>query len=153
MNKVISESKKVMEMQPKLQNVFNEVNNYTNSYKSLEKQNQKYQKEIKVLEKKNNSLELENNSLIYRLNQLFKILKKFLRKLLLKGNETTKDDTTKIVKDCYDNNEFDMEDVVGISRGTTKQNELFNYVSAPDYLKSRIKDYDEYEKDDFGLSR
>ena len=153
MNKVISESKKVIEMQPKLQNVFNEVNNNVNSYKSLEKQNQKYQKEIKVLEKKNNSLELENNSLIYRLNQLFKILKKFLRKLLLKGNETTKDDTTKIVKDCYDNNEFCMEDVVGISRGTTKQNELFNYVSAPDYLKSKVKDYDEYEKEDFDLSR
>ena len=41
----------------------------------------------------------------------------------------------------------------GISKGTIKQDELFNYVKAPNYLKERIKDYDEYDKDDFDLSR
>lgn len=48
-----------------------------------------------------------------------------------------------------------MGDVVKISRGTTKQDELFDYVDAPDYLKERVRDYDdyEYEKDDFDLSR
>ncbi len=48
-----------------------------------------------------------------------------------------------------------MIDVAGISRGTTKQDELFDYVDAPEYLKERVKDYDEYEydKDDFDLSR
>ena len=46
MNNVIKESKKVMEMQPKLQTIFNEVDNYTNSYKSLEKENKKYKKDI-----------------------------------------------------------------------------------------------------------
>lgn len=50
-------------------------------------------------------------------------------------------------KDYYDENEFDMNDVVRISRGTTKQDELYEYVEVPDYLKSRIKDYDDYEKD------
>lgn len=47
-----------------------------------------------------------------------------------------------------------MNDVIGISRGTTKQDELFNYIEAPDYLKSRIKDYDEHEKgkNDFEIS-
>ena len=39
-----------------------------------------------------------------------------------------------------------MSDVVSISRGTTKQDELFEYVEAPDYLKSRVKYYDNYEK-------
>ena len=40
-------------------------------------------------------------------------------------------------------------------KGTTKQDELFDYVNAPDYLKERVRDYDEYEyeKDDFDLSR
>ena len=48
-----------------------------------------------------------------------------------------------------------MEDVVKISRGTTKQDELFDYVEAPHYLKERVRDYDEYEyeKDDFDMSR
>ena len=57
-----------------------------------------------------------------------------------------KNETTEFVKECYDENEFDMNDVVGISRGTTKQDDLFEYVEAPDYLKSKIKDYDNHKK-------
>ena len=153
MNNVINESKKVMELQPKLQTIFNKVDSYANSYKSLEKENQKYRKEISKLEYENQNLEQENRSLIYRLSELFQLLKKFLRKLLQKGNDYTKNETTEIVKDCYDENEFDMNDVVRISRGTTKQDELFEYVDAPNYLKSRVKNYDEYEnnKDDYEM--
>ena len=147
MNNVIHESKKVMELQPKLQATFNEADSYTNSYKSLEKENQKYKKEVNILEKENKELRQENNSLIYRLNYLFELLKIFLRKLLQRGNDYTKNESTEIVKECYDENEFDMNDVVRISRGTTKQDELFEYVDALDYLKSRIKYYDKYEKD------
>ena len=153
MNNVINESKKVMGLQPKLQTIFNEVDSYANSYKSLEKENQKYKKEVNKLETENKELKDENRSLIYRLNELFQLLKKFLRKLLQRGDDYTKDETTDIVKECYDNEEFELTDVVGISKGTTKQDELFNYVGAPDYLKERVKDYDEYNKDDFDLSR
>ena len=48
-----------------------------------------------------------------------------------------------------------MNDVVKISRATTKEDELFDYVEAPDYYKERVRDYDEeeYDKDDFDLSR
>ena len=149
------ESKKVMELQPKLQTIFNKVDSYANSYKSLEKENQKYRKEISKLEYENQYLEQENGSLIYRLSELFQLLKKFLRKLLQRGNDYTKDETADVVKDCYDNSEFDMGDVIRISKGTTKQDELFEYVEAPDYYKERVKDYDEYDydKDDFDLSR
>ena len=155
MNNVISESKKVMELQPKLQTIFNEVDGFANSYKSLEKENQKYKKEISKLECENQTLEQENRSLIYRLNELFQLLKKFLGKLLQRGNDYTKDETAEVVKDCYGNSEFDMGDVVRISKGTTKQDELFDYVDAPDYYKERVRDYDEdgYDKDDFDLSR
>ena len=155
MNNVISESKKVMELQPKLQTIFNEVDSYANSYKSLEKENQKYKKEISKLEYENQNLEQENRSLMYRLNELFQLLKKFLRKLLQRGNDYTKDETAEVVKDCYDNSEFDMRDVVRISKGTTNQDELFEYVEAPDYYKERVSEYDEgeYDKDDFDLSR
>ena len=40
-----------------------------------------------------------------------------------------------------------MMDVVHISKGTTKQDELFDYVDAPDYLKespSNNKDRDNF---------
>ena len=33
--------------------------------------------------------------------------------------------------------DFDMNDVIDISRGTTKEDELFDYVKAPDYLKKQ----------------
>ena len=123
--------------------------------KCNKKENHKYKKEISSLESKNRNLERENKSLLFRLNYIFEALKKFLRKLLQRGNEDTKEETVEIVKDCYNEEEFDMGDVVKISRGTTKQDELFDYVDAPDYLKERVRDYDdyEYEKDDFDLSR
>ena len=55
-----------------------------------------------------------------------------------------------------DNNKrIDIVDVIKISKGTTNQDELFEYVEAPDYYKERVGDYDEceYDKDDFDLSR
>ena len=121
--------------------IFNEVDSYTTSHRTLEKENQKYKKEVSKLETENKELRDENRSLIYRLNELFQLLKKFLRKLLQRGNDYTKDETAEVVKDCYDNSEFDMGDVIKISRGITKQDELFEYTKAPDYYKERIKDY------------
>lgn len=50
-----------------------------------------------------------------------------------------------------------MEDVLKISKGTTKEDELFDYIDATGYLKIRVKDIDEFEDydkfDDFDLSR
>lgn len=129
-----------MKIQPKLQKVFNEVDNYSSSYKKLEKDNQKYIKEISYLENRNNNLEEENMSLKYRISYVFELIKKLFRKLLQKGNDYTKEETSKVVKKCYDNEEFDDIDVVNISKGTAKQDELFDYVDAPDYLKTNIKD-------------
>ncbi len=45
--------------------------------------------------------------------------------------------------------------MVKISKGTTKQDELFDYVYAPDYYKERVRDFDEdeYDKDAFDLNR
>lgn len=39
-----------------------------------------------------------------------------------------------------------MNDVIKISRGTIKQDELFDYAQAPSYLKAGIKNYDDDEK-------
>ena len=150
MNKVIDESKKIKEIEPKIKTIFEEINSFSTNYKTMEKENQKYKREITKLEKDNNRLEKENNSLIYQISKLFELLKKFLRKLLLRGNEYTKEETSNIVKEYYNNEDFEMIDVVHISRGTTKQEELFDYVNAPDYYK---KSMTHYEKDDPDLSR
>ncbi|KWW27477.1 MAG: Uncharacterized protein AUK63_2266, partial [bacterium P3] len=147
MNKVIDESKKIKEIEPKIKTIFEEINSFSTNYKTMEKENQKYKREITKLEKDNNKLEKENNSLIYQISQLFELLKKFLRKLLLRGNEYTKEETSSIVKECYNNEDFEMIDVVHISRGTTKQEELFDYVNAPDYYKESMTHYEKVNSD------
>ena len=40
---------------------------------------------------------------------------------------------------------INIDDVFDISRGTTKQDELFDYVEEWDYLKERVRDFEDYE--------
>lgn len=50
------------------------------------------------------------------------------------------------IKDYFDNNDFDMNDVVKILGGTTKEDELFDYVEVPSYLRTSKKSYkDKYD--------
>lgn len=65
------------------------------------------------------------------------------------GNEPTKKAATTEIKDYYDNNDFDTNDVVEISRGTTKEDELFDYAGVPSYLKSNKKSENDKDKNDY----
>ncbi len=65
------------------------------------------------------------------------------------GNDKTKDLTTSEIKDYYDNKDFNSNDVYNISKGTTKEDELFDYADIPNYMKSRK--YSEKEKDDYEI--
>lgn len=55
-----------------------------------------------------------------------------------------------MVKDYYDNNDFNSDDIYDISKGTTKEDELFDYAEIPDYMKTTEKIKDDYDR---GLSR
>ena len=145
MNNVIKETKKSMNFQPKIEQLFNEVDTFTKSHQTLEKENNNLKREVKALTTRNQNLSAENNKLRNYIDAILEAIKKFFRKILQFGNEYTKDETTIEVKDYYDNNDFDMNDVVKISRRTTKQDELFDYVEAPDYLKTRVKGVDDYD--------
>ena len=146
MNKVIKESKKAIEFQPKLQQLFNEVDNYTKSHQTLEKENE-------VLNARVNKLSKDNTKLNTRLEAILKVIKEFFRNLLQIGNELVKETTTIEIKDYYDSKEFNSNDVYDISKGTTKEDELFDYADIPGYYKTRIKSYyQEKDKDDYEIS-
>ena len=49
MNNVIKESKKAMEFQPKMEQLFKEVKYFTKSHQELEKSNNSMEREIKSL--------------------------------------------------------------------------------------------------------
>ena len=139
MNKVIKETKKVVEFQPKIEQLFNEVNTFTKSHQTLEKENSNLKREVKSLVTKNQNLTAENNKLKNYIDVILEAIKKFFRKILQFGNEYAKDETTTEIKEYYDNKDFYMEDVVKISRGTLKQDGLFEYANIPDYWKEPIK--------------
>ena len=153
MNNVIKETKGAMNFQPKIQQLFNEVDNYTKSHQTLEKENQNFQREVKSLTTRNQNLTKENNKLKGRLDTILKVIKEFFRKLLQIGNEPTKEATTSEIKTYYDKNEFNSNDIYDISKGTTKEDELFDYADIPDYYKTRKKSHDyEKDKDDYEIS-
>ena len=141
MNKVIEQTKKVMEMQPKIQKVYNEVDEYAESYKYLEKENENIQKEVKYLRIKNQKLEQENNNLVSYIRTILKAIKHFFRELLQIGNDKVKEATTSEIKDYYDNKDFDKDDVYDIAIDTDKEDELFDYADIDKY----------YSKDDLEL--
>lgn len=82
MNNVIKETKKVMEFQPKMEQLFNEVNTFTKSHLTLEKGNNNLQREVKALTTRNQNLTKENNNLKDYLKAILKAIKHFFRELL-----------------------------------------------------------------------
>ena len=150
MNNVIEEVEEIMNTQSKLDVVFNEVDTFTKHYNTLNRKNKEYQKEIEVLRNKNAELIEENITLRQRLNRYFNKIKEMFRKLLLRGNNHTKDITCESIKDLYDDNEFDKKDIIDVSISTLKQDELFEYADIPDYYKSNREidlQYSEVEED------
>lgn len=152
MQNVIKETKKAIEFQPKLESLFNEVDTYTKSHQSLEKENQNMQREIKSLKTRNHNLTEENNNLKSCIKAILKAIKHFFRELLQIGNEATKEAITSEIKDYYNNQDFESKDVYDISKGTTKEDELFDYANIPNYLKTRKKSHTDRDKDDFEIS-
>ena len=145
MNNVIEETKKIKELQPKLEHVFNEVDTYATSYRTLEKENQKYKNEVNRLENENDKLKNENRSLKNYLEDILMAIKKFFRKVLQIGDKDIKEVTTSEIKEYFDNNDFDKKDVKDISVATTKHDELFEYADIPDYYKEQVRNKDDYD--------
>ena len=152
MQNIIKETKKAIEFQPKLESLFDEVDTYTKSHQLLEKENQNMQREIKSLKTRNHNLTEENNNLKSYIKVILEAIKHFFREILQIGNDKTKEATTSEIKGYYDNQDFDMYDVKDISKGTTKEDELFDYADVPSYFKTSKKYHNEKDKDDFDLS-
>lgn len=143
MNKVINETKKVIELQPKIQRVYNEVDEYAKSYKYLEKENENIKREVEILKYKNNNLERENNRLNNYIGSILEAIKRFFRQILKMGNKEAKNEVVSEIKDFYNKEDFDKDDVYEVAKDTTKEDELFKYVDIDkDYFKNNYFDKD-----------
>ncbi len=142
---VINETKNVMEVQPKLESAFKKVDGFTSSYKSLQMTTNKLNREIESLKDDNEKLQKENNSLKDIISNLLQRIKEFFRKILIHGNDYSKDETESNVIDLYLDDSFDQKDVYQISRGTSKEDNLFDIADIPDYYK----EYNKNQKDNY----
>lgn len=155
MNKIVKESKKVIDLQPKIKEVFDEINGYASGYKTLENENKNIKREVQVLEYRNKQLEKENNKLNEKIKRVIKAIKQIFRKLLQIGAEYIKDYAETEVKRYYDNKDFKMLDVKDVAKGTPREDELFDYTNVPEqyrtirtplYEDEYDEDYDEFEE-------
>lgn len=148
MNKVIFESKKIMEIQPVLKKVYSEVDSYTQSYQYLQKENNNIKAEINYLRNRNEKLNKENNRLTSYLKAILRAIKQFFRHLLIIGNKDVQKATNQEIKEYYNNKDFDNEDIYDIAKNTDSEKELFEYADISHYYSYKEKSHD---KDDFCL--
>ncbi len=142
MNKVINETKKVIELQPKIQKVYNEVDEYAKSYKYLEKENENIKREVEILKYKNNNLERENSRLNNYIESVLDAIKRFFRQILKIGNKEAKNDAVSEIKSFYNKEDFDKEDVYQVAKDTTKEYELFKYIDIDRYYEEEERNND-----------
>ena len=158
MERIVKESKKVIELQPKINEVFNEINGYASGYKALENENKNIKREVESLNLKNKHLERENERLQDKISKILKAIKEFFRKLLQIGAEYIKDYAETEVKQYYDNKDFKMLDVKDVAKGTPREDELFEYANVPDQYRTirtplYDEEYDDYEEYDYKIDK
>lgn len=123
------------------QNFFNDLDNYIFNYKELEKEYNHSQKIIDNLEEECERLDQNNNDLIDFIKHILEILKAFFRRILLSKNESDKNKTINILKECYEKDLYNFYDLIDISKNTDKETEV------NDFIKEEIleKEYDYFD--------
>ena len=111
------------------QNFFNDLDDYIFNYKELEKEYNYSQKVIDNLEEECDKLEQNNNNLIDFIKYILEMLKDFFRRILLSKNESDKNKTINILKECYEKDLYNYYDLVDISKDTDKEIEVSNFIS------------------------
>lgn len=110
------------------QNFFNDLDDYIFNYKELEKEYNHSQKVIDNLEEECEKLDQNNNNLIDFIKRILEILKDFFRRTLLSKNEIDKNKTVNILKECYDKDLYNSNDLIDISKDTDKEMEVNNFI-------------------------
>ena len=132
---VINETKNVMEVQPKLESALKQVDSFTSSYKSLQMTTNKLTKEVENLKEDNERLREENKSLKQVISDLLHKIKEFFRDVLFHGNNHSKNEVESQVIDMYFDDDFNKNDVYQVSRGTSKEDNLFAIAGIPNSYK------------------
>lgn len=123
------------------QNFFNDLDDYIFNYKELEKEYNHSQKVIDNLEEECEKLDQNNNNLIEFIKYILEMLKDIFRRILLSKNESDKNKTINILKDCYEKNLYNSYDLIDISKNTDKEIEVNDFIKE----ETLEKEYDYFD--------
>lgn len=122
------------------QNFFNDLDDYIFNYKELEKEYNHSQKVIDNLEECE-KLDQNNNNLIEFIKYILEMLKDIFRRILLSKNESDKNKTINILKDCYEKDLYNSYDLIDISKNTDKEIEVNDFIKE----ETLEKEYDYFD--------
>lgn len=117
------------------QNFFNDLDDYIFNYKELEKEYNHSQKVIDNLEEECEKLDQNNNNLIEFIKYILEMLKDIFRRILLSKNESDKNKTINILKDCYEKDLYNSYDLIDISKNTDKEIEVNDFIKEEPFEK------------------
>lgn len=123
------------------QNFFNDLDDYIFNYKELEKEYNHSQKVIDNLEEECEKLGQNNNNLIEFIKYILEMLKDIFRRILLSKNESDKNKTINILKDCYEKDLYNSYDLIDISKNTDKEIEVNDFIKE----ETLEKEYDYFD--------
>lgn len=146
LNKFMSTAKRIIEDIPKTQSMVKTLEEYTKIFRSTQRENIQLNKEVSRLELENEEIKQENNRLENLIYNLLQRLKDLFKKILHIGTDKEKDSVSDEIKYHYDNNYYNDLDLCYISKGTTKERDIFEYIG---YIR---KGYHREKDDDFDIS-
>lgn len=123
------------------QNFLNDLDDYIFNYKELEKEYNHSQKVIDNLEEECEKLDQNNNNLIEFIKYILEMLKDIFRRILLSKNESDKNKTINILKDCYEKDLYNSYDLIDISKNTDKEIEVNDFIKE----ETLEKEYDYFD--------
>ena len=123
------------------QNFFNDLDDYIFNYKELEKEYNHSQKVIDNLEEECEKLDQNNNNLIDFIKHILEMLKDFFKRILLSKNEGDKYKTINILKECYEKDLYNSNDLIDISKDTDKEIEVNDFIRE----ETLEKEYDYFD--------
>ena len=123
------------------QNFFNDLDDYIFNYKELEKEYNHSQKVIDNLEEECEKLDQNNNNLIDFIKHILEMLKDFFKRILLSKNEGDKYKIINILKECYEKDLYNSNDLIDISKDTDKEIEVNNFIKE----ETLEKEYDYFD--------
>ena len=147
LNKFMSMAKIVIEDIPKTQSMVRTLEEYTKNFRTTQRENIQLKKEVNRLKLENEEIKQENNRLENLIYNLLQRLKDLFKKILHIGTDKEKDSVSDEIKYHYDNNYYNDLDLCYISKGTTKERDIFEYIG---YIR---KGYHREKDNDFDISK